>query len=674
MRKSEYVRPMTYSDSTPSGRLDLFRPPARPRRGRAASVTLVSAISMIMLMGAGAVAFDLARLYNAQSQDQRIADASALAAAFAYNTTGSETTAQSAASSLATVNGATSATVTTTVVNAPDGSGNKAVEVNVTSTIPMTGFALFVTRQQGGLTLTVSATAYAEITSSAPPCIIALTSAGVTVNGGTTVTATSCAVGANGGISATNGATMTAAAFYSTGTITSTSSTLATSPTAGQSFPNSSAQTDPYNPANAATSPVFSRLSTVAALTTPTFPSVTAPSGGTAPSCPSGSTLTIGSGLTGTINPCNSVTTINFTGGAETDIGGSGISFYGNSITLNFAAGTYKINGILFDGGAVTVNLASGVTLYVWNGIKSDGPTVVFNGPGSYYVQGGIQNSGYGGLTFNNTNSASTTSTFTIAGGISSWNNSITFPDGTYTVTSGDSNHYGIDVVVGNITFGNGSFNIACGINIDAGKTLTVGNALNASAVFQIPVVGGTSPCSNSASNAINALGNVTLGSFTNFDINGAVTADAGVTLGAGTYTINGALNAAQGGGTTITGTGVSIITSGAVSFGAGYNAITLSAPTALSSATEGTASTVVLASEATTATVTAGATNSQLQGAVYFPKATLKVTGGGNLNGGGTCMILVAGGINVANDSGGIGTSCSSLSSGSLASVALAQ
>ncbi len=642
---------------------------------------------MMVLIYSGAIALDLTNVYLVKSEDQRIADQSAIAGAFAYEQSGNNATAAAgAASSLAVVNGAGNATVATSIVNSPSGDGESAVMVMVTSDVNLTGFGRATEGAQasassggsgagatagGAKAIPVSAVSYAEVHGGvSPPCIIALQSAGMTESGGVATTATSCAIASNGPISATSGAKITAQSIYAVTSIAaSNGAAISTSPTAGQTFPNASAQVDPFAKSN-----VFSRLPTVAALTAPMFPSVgSAPAAGTAIAC-SGA-VSVGSGSHGTITATSYPTcgTLNFTGGAETDIGGSGIQITGPSMTMNFAAGVYRINGINNAGyGTVTINMTGAVTLYIWGGIAQSGSAALnFNGTATYYIQGGISDTSSTAMSFTDT-SAAAPSTFYVAGGIKVTNGSATFPNGTYVITSSDGTA-GIDVGGGDsVTFGNGSFNIAGGISTGGGSNLTIGNALYPGSIFQVPTVG-------SSGNAMNTGGGnvLTLGSFANADFNGPVViGGSAVTLGTGTtYTVNGAVNISSSGGGSITGNSVSVIASGAISFGAGFNAVNISAPTAIISSTDGQASTVALASNSTSPfVVTAGASNTDVLGALYAPNAALQLSGAGNLNGGGACLQVVAASIALTGGSS-VSTTCTSLGTASSGgSVSLVQ
>ncbi len=484
----------------------------------------------------------------------------------------------------------------------------------------------------------------------------------------------------DGGVTATSGPTITAAAVYAVGAISATGgATVRSSPGAGQLFPNSSAPVDPY-----ASGGVFSRLPAVAALTAPIFPSVgSAPSGGGAQTCTTASsTLTLGPGTYGTVSTTYypSCVTINFTGGVgtETDITG-GLVLNGGGVTVNFGPGTYKINNGITTGGStpITFTMTGTPTIDIWpggnaNGIAISGSSsLTVNGSANYYVLGGIINNSGGAVTFANTNSG-TPSSFHVAGGISVPNGPVTFPDGIYTITSGDSGTgAAIDGGGGaTATFGKGGFDIAGGIYIGGGGKLTLGGQLNSDSVFEIPTVDNNKYAIQTSGGSA-----LTLGGFANFDINGPVLLAGNVTLGGGTYSINGLLDASTSGGNAITGTGVSIVTSGAISFGAGYSTISLSAPATITSATLGTAATVVLASNsAAGSSISAGASNTNVVGALYLPNASLSLSGAGNLTGGGGCLAAVSSGIALSG-SGTISTDCPSLgNSATPASVALVQ
>jgi len=630
------------------------------------SVAIVSALGMSAMMYSAAIALDLANLYYVKSADQRIADQSAIAAAFAYQTSGSAVTAANTAISLAKANGSGNATVTMSIVNSPSGDGKQAAYVVVTSPVALSGFGHATTmspaRPAGIPSFTVSAAAYAEI-HGAGACIIALQTAGggVAATGGTKITATSCDLASNSGITVSNGPTVTAPASYAVGTISvSNGATLN-----GAQYPNSSKQSDPYWPSGDAASPVFSRLDT-SFFTTPTapgFPSMpSAPAGGSTTTC-TGTLNVAGNSSYGTIQTSSypTCTLINFSGGGTTSM--LALSLSGPAVTLSFGPGTYKIGSITIQNyGTTTVNLSGSPVLDVYGKVNLEASSPInFNGTATWNIEGGISDSTSAAVTFSNSDSSSS-SNFTVAGGISVTNNAASFPNGTYIITSpNSSNNAGLYVSGGAAaTFGNGSFDIAGGIVIGGGASLSIGSALNASSVFEIPtVVSGNDAISTGGGSSLS------IGSFTNLDINGTMLIEGNIALAGGITTINGTLDMAASGGGTLTASGVSLIASGPIAFGQGFNAISLSAPQAITNSSEGTAPTIALASASTAAsTITQGATNTSVTGAVYIPSAALAVSGAGNLTGGGGCVQIVAGSIS-ASGGGSITTNCGSLGNG---------
>jgi hypothetical protein len=116
------------------------------------------------------------------------------------------------------------------------------------------------------------------------------------------------------------------------------------------------------------------------------------------------------------------------------------------------------------------------------------------------------------------------------------------------------------------------------------------------------------------------------------------------------------------------------MIASGAISFGAGYSTINLSAPTAISSSTVGTSATVALASNSTSASsITAGASNTIVVGAVYLPSAPLTFSGSGTLTGNGNCLQVVVTGLAFSGGTS-LATNCASLGNAAAVAVTLVQ
>jgi len=627
------------------------------------SVAVVAAVGITVLIYCGAIALDLANLYYYKSVDQRIADQSAIAAAFTYASTGSTATAQNAAASLALANGVASASdVVTSIGPSPFGDGRLAAEVVVTTPVTLSGFGRMITATKanstGSRSLPVGATAYAEI-HGATPCILALQTGGggVSMTGGTRLNATNCSVASNASVSISNGPTLTATDIYAVGSISATAGATINGP----QYPESSKQTDPYANAN-----VFSRLATVASLPSPGFTVLPGlATTGPAESC-NGTLNLPGNTLYGNVsdsyyNAC----TINFSGGGTTSM--LGLSLSGASATINFGAGTYNIGSFTSSSyGTVTVNIASGSVINILTVLStSSSSCMTLTGSATWTIQGGISDNSSCTFSINNTNSSSP-STFTIAGGITVSNGHAVFPAGTYTIATAGNACAGICVGGGDSAiFGNGSFVIADGISLGGGGTLTFGNALSGSSVFEIT----SAP---PGGDAISTSGGSTLsiGNFTYVDVNGTVDLESNLYLGASTWTVNGALDMISSGGGTFSAPDSSFIASGPIEFGAGFSSITLNAPSGISSNTEGQASTVALASNSTSAsTIQSGASDTYVTGLVYFPDGALTESGAGTLTGNGNCVQVIANSITLSGGSA-LSTNCANLGNGSTGSA----
>jgi hypothetical protein len=175
--------------------------------------------------------------------------------------------------------------------------------------------------------------------------------------------------------------------------------------------------------------------------------------------------------------------------------------------------------------------------------------------------------------------------------------------------------------------------------------TMTLGNMTNGTfkAVGKITTGGGT---------------NFTLSSAPAHDLNGAFSLAGSATLGSGTYTVAGNFTlGGGGGGGTVTGSGVTIVTSGTFSVAAGYSNVTLTAPTS------GTLEDLVVASNgAGGASFSEGASGNSLSGAFYFPSAPITLSGAGNVgNGAGQCLELIGSTISLTGGSA-LASTCSGL------------
>src|SRR5580658_2745815 len=597
-------------------------------RQRRASIALVGAAVIGMLASMAAVAVDLGTGYLAKVADQRFADSAAYAGALAYNSSSSTTTMQSAVGNLAALNGLAAGVAVASLVASPSGDGNSAVQVKVSTVSPLYLAEIF----QSGKTLSVAATSYAEVKPNASACIIALLTkaAGVALTGGTTVTAAACAVASNAAVSVPCGTTIT------TKTLDYDSAAVPSQPCGGIKPPGGTASVniikvvtvDPLA-ANTAVASAFTHLASVATLTGPSGPTVT--------------------GSTSLVFGYGTPTTAQFTA-----VGCTG-SFASPIWTVTCpAGGTYHFGSISLSGG-ITLNFAvsgSATNTYDFNGAinLSSGSGGSF-GPGTYNVSGGIITGGGSTFTFG-------AGTYNIGAGTVSCSGSF------YSICDGGTS----------LTFGAGSYRLAGGIYDGGGSTLSIGagssaNSFNigpGSAGYAINTTGTTMTLGNMASGTFQAVGNISTGGGTNFllsaapahDLKGTFSLAGSATLGAGTYTVAGNFTlGGGGGGGTVTGSPVTIITSGTFSVAAGYTNVTLTAPTS------GTLQDLVVASNAAGgASFSEGASGNSLSGVFYFPSAPVTLSGAGSVgNGTGQCLELIGSTIALTGGSA-LASTCSGL------------
>jgi len=582
-----------------------------------------------MLVSLASVAVDLGRGYLAKTDNQRIADSAAYSGALAYNSSGSTITMNSAVGNLAALNGLAAGAASGSLVVSPSGDGNQAVEVTVTTHSPLSLAEVF----QSGTSMAVTATSYAEVKPNAAACIIALQSggSGITLSGGTNVTGSACTVASNATVTVPCGTTITAK------TVDYNSASAPSQPCGGIKPPSGTAsvnivKTVTTNPlaSNASIAAAFTHLAAVALLTGPSGPTVSA-----------GTTISFAYSTAPVI-------------AALTTIGCPASSFASPVWTVTCpAGGTYHFGGISL-GGGITLNFAvsgSATNTYDFSGaINVSGSGASF-GPGTYNVAGGI-----------------------ITGGGST----TTFAAGTYNIGAGtvacSGGNYSICNQGTSLTFGAGAYTIAGGIYSGGGATISIGagsstNSFNigkSTSGYAINTTGNAMTLGNMTSGTFRTVGTISTGGGTNFtlsaapahDLNGAFNLAGSATLGGGTYTVAGnfALGAGGGGGT-VNGTAVSVVTSGSFSVAAGYGSVTLTAPSS------GTLDGLVVASNGSGgASFAEGASGNSLSGVFYFPGAPVSLSGAGSVgNGVGQCLELIGSTITLTGGSA-LASTCSGL------------
>ncbi len=139
-----------------------------------AAISVLSAVSLAAVIGISALVVEYGHGLLQRSDNQRVADLAAYGGALVYNTiynaTGSvasaTTSGKSAATNIAALNGLTGdgVTVTPAIVTSPRLDGNTAMQVTVTTNLPMYLAEVLV----ASTTLPVTATSYAEIVPATP--------------------------------------------------------------------------------------------------------------------------------------------------------------------------------------------------------------------------------------------------------------------------------------------------------------------------------------------------------------------------------------------------------------------------------------------------------------------------------------------------------------------------
>ena len=139
-----------------------------------AAISVLSAVSLAAVIGVSALVTEYGHGLLQRSDNQRVADLAVYGGALAYNTaynaTGSvasaTTSGESAATKIAALNGLTGGgiTVTPAFVTSPRLDGNTAMQVTVTTNLPMYVAEVLL----ASTTLPVTAISYAEIVPAAP--------------------------------------------------------------------------------------------------------------------------------------------------------------------------------------------------------------------------------------------------------------------------------------------------------------------------------------------------------------------------------------------------------------------------------------------------------------------------------------------------------------------------
>ena len=643
------------------------------------TVTIFAAVAFTLLVGFAGLVTEFGSAVLAREDTQRVADLAAYSGAIAYSAAGTTDALNTAVDRIATLNGLAIGDMAASVGTSPSGNGHSAVEVTVTTQVPLSLAHVFTSATQ----LTVTASAYAEIRSSGTgnACVIALNTAGtgVTLSGGTALNAPACAVASNNTVTVPCGPTITTIVVnYDSASAPSVGCNGIQAPTGKTLSITRRLTTDPLAGTSPITTPV-AHIATVAAMTAPSAPTVTG-----------GNAINFSNTTNGSNSPGHLVPT------------GCTPTFSSSTSTWTVActgAGPFSFGNISLNGG-ITVNFTNATSAtYNFSGYVYDSGTALnFHGPGTYNIAGGVQTGGGSTTTFpagtfnigpspssncsqGNYSICHTGTTLTF-GGPSTFvlSNGVYNSGGeTLTMGSGTTNSYNI----GKNTTGSPSGNA---LYLGGGSSTTLADATGAGDLFQ--VVGMVNVSSGGGSC-------LTLPAATAHDINGNFSTAGGTNLGAGVYTVNGyvALGANGGGDVTCGGTSVgmngngvtfvisavSTIASGTCSgtafcLASGYSHVTLVAPS--SGPTE---ELVVIGPTSSTntagATFAEGASGTSLSGVFYVPYGPVTLSGGSSVgNGTGQCLEVIG---SQVTQTGGttLATTCSGLGGlSTTASIVLVQ
>ncbi len=630
-------------------------------RHRRASVTVMVAAAISVLLGMVDLAVQYGFSLVVQIRDQRIADVSAYAGALAYtNSAGAGTTAaaQSAANFLTSLNGNSS--VAASIVVSPRADGNNAVQAVVTTS--------YIVRLRNA-TLNIAEQGVAEIVPGASACIIALTSVGtdssspgdgIVLTGGTSLSAPNCSVATNAAVSVACGTTITT-------TQLDWDSSSATNATCNSSYSNvvtSSATLAPVkkvataNPlsGNTEIAALMDQLSAVNSMSAPSGPSVSGGTNLTFATTTGGSTTFPVDGCTGSLVTSTKTWTVTCPAGGNYTFGSLNVS---TSVTVNFdtthTTSTYNFSGIVDNEGVLnfgsgTFNMAAGLE----NGASSSAAFVMTMGSGTYKIGKSPYTCGAG------QQSICSFGPLTITGPVN-----MTLSNGIYN-GSNQAVSIGAGSTANSYDFGP-SYSDGYAINQDgASGSITLGSA--ASGTFN--VVGNISNNSNGGGSCL------TLPAAAQHNVYGFINSNGGITLGSGTWTVTKYMEfgGSGGGNETCGGTSVGVealdvtlVVGGSTtdtngcsgySFCAqnGFSTINITAPT--SGSLESLAIVGPTVSSNTTGIyLTAGSTSTDVSGTIYYPYGTLETSGGNGLGTSSTCLEII---VNQITMSEGAATSSS--------------
>ncbi|MHB8285912.1 MAG: pilus assembly protein TadG-related protein [Caulobacteraceae bacterium] len=249
--------------------LPFLRRFSRDKRG---SIAMIGAVALPAMIGFASLVAEYGHGLLVQAETQRTADAAAYAGALAYSTSPTTAAMTSAANAVANLNGIATSAVTASLVPSSTGDGNSAVQVLISSNVPL----LLAPLLGGSGNLPVKATSLAELKPNGSPCIQALsaTGAGVTLAGGAVVNTSSCSIASNAAVATPCGTTLTTKIIsYNSATAPSSCSGASIKPPTGTAAVSmiKKATTDPLA-SNVAVTGAVAALAFVSAESAPAAP------------------------------------------------------------------------------------------------------------------------------------------------------------------------------------------------------------------------------------------------------------------------------------------------------------------------------------------------------------------------------------------------------------------
>ena len=634
---------------------------------RTASVMVLAALSLLGVIGFGALAVDVSRALVQRAQNQSVADAAALSAAVAYKLAGDDPAVLlTAAKDAAVINGLAASSITAAqVVNNYPATGDTAVKVTVATMSPFSLAAVLTS----GSAFTVATSAYARLPGSAAavnPCYLALSSGSkaIEASGGAAI-ATTCDIAAVGSIDFSGGTNVAVTQLVSG---SSSVSNGAGSITADKIYYASSWTNPNWNTAVPAASNIVKRSTDLA------------------DGLAGDATLAAARALLGTVISAPTLTNPTTTGTTDWDFKSSSpsgpVTAYQTSPGVYVVpAGTYSMKSLKV-GGGVKVTFANGANVSVSNGL-SNGGTLIF-GNGNLDVNGGFS-TGSNGVTIGDGNvniggpsgSISFNGTSTIGNGTVTMNNTLQLGGGSYlTIGTGSHSFKGVSIGGGSwMKLGAGDFFVNEDVSVSGGSELALGageirighaasgggNCISLSGSAWFIMGNGAFSCDGSISTAGGS--KIIFGDATNHYVNGDLTIAGAALFGAGRYTVDGGFKNGTGGTTwpqTSSSTGLSYGSSLNGESGSGYDMVGVNVTFILNGALDlsGGAKTKLIAPSTTTGGAIAdmlveslstantkwtGGSGNYFVGMVHVPNSDVTMSGGNSTASGSRCFMLTA-------------------------------